>query len=226
MHYSSLFQCFFLDVLWPLLKLKIPFFVYLFVNFLWLVNPHIPHLKKEMASSAPALSIIIWKVKYPLRFIVSYVQHITQHYESKTMPKAPHEFTHTASKERSGTACPSRINCHLKSEVSIKLHYSTNKELFEKHLCNQSSHVHYGKYGWFPLWREAITCWHFSLLAKMNGTQSRTLVNPWRIHCTVVHQKAPLGPLNSEKIKPVALVDIELRLSEGISQSVNYSVSC
>ena len=30
---------------------------------------------------------------------------------------------------------------------------------------------------------------------------------------------------NSEKIKPVALAVIELRLSEGISQSVTYSVS-
>ena len=30
---------------------------------------------------------------------------------------------------------------------------------------------------------------------------------------------------NSEKIKPVASTVIELRLSEGISQSVNYSVS-
>ena len=31
--------------------------------------------------------------------------------------------------------------------------------------------------------------------------------------------------LNSEKIKPVALVVIELRLSEGISQSVTQSVT-
>ena len=31
--------------------------------------------------------------------------------------------------------------------------------------------------------------------------------------------------LNSEKIKPIALADIELRLSEGISQSVTQPVS-
>ena len=35
------------------------------------------------------------------------------------------------------------------------LHSITNQELFEKHLCNQSSH--YEKYGRFPLQREAIT---------------------------------------------------------------------
>ena len=63
------------------------------------------------------------------------------------------EPTHTASKERNGVVCPSFINYHLKSEVSITLpcwlrstllHSNTNQEPFEKHLCNQSSH--YEKY--------------------------------------------------------------------------------
>jgi len=34
---------------------------------------------------------------------------------------------------------------------------------------------------------EAITCllqnWHFSWWAKINGTQRRALVSPWRMHC-------------------------------------------
>ena len=65
---------------------------------------------------------------------------------------------------RNDAAHPSYINHHLKSEVSITLdcrlcstHYTiniTNQELFEKHLCNQSSH--YDKYRRFPLQREAI----------------------------------------------------------------------
>jgi len=36
-------------------------------------------------------------------------------------------------------------------------------------------------------WMEAITCLpqnrHFSWWTKMNGTQRRTLVSPWRMHC-------------------------------------------
>ena len=38
------------------------------------------------------------------------------------------------------------------------------------------------------------------------------------------HLKAPLGPKQSGKIKPVALAVIKLRLSEGISQSVENSI--
>ena len=69
----------------------------------------------------------------------------------------------------------------------------------------------------------------FSLSAKMNGTQRRTLVSPWRIHCTYCGM--PKGTsraeatLNREKIKPVAIAVIELRLTEVISQSVRQSVS-
>ena len=54
----------------------------------------------------------------------------------------------------------------------------------------------------------------FSLSAKMNGTQRRTLVSPWRMHFT--YSGMPKGTSraeatsNSEKIKPVALVVIEL----------------
>jgi len=78
------------------------------------------------------------------------------------------------------------------TEVSIAflcqlLHSSMNQELFEKHLCNQGSHYeHYPK--------EAINCNHqinFSLSAKMNGTQRRTLVSPWRMHC--MHCSMPKG---------------------------------
>ena len=105
------------------------------------------------------------------------------------------------------------------------LHSSMNQKLFYKHLCNRSSH--YEKYRWYLLRREAITCYHqidTLLSAKMNGTQRRTLVSPWRMHCTYCGM--PKGTpraeamLNREKIKSVALAVIELRLSEGISQSV------
>jgi len=42
-------------------------------------------------------------------------------------------------------------------------------------------------YGQFPFQMEAIVCLpqnrHFSMWVKMNGTESRGLVSPWRMHC-------------------------------------------
>ena len=42
--------------------------------------------KKEMV---PRVPIIVRKVKHPLRFVVGYVQLVTQQYESRTVRKAP-----------------------------------------------------------------------------------------------------------------------------------------
>ena len=54
-------------------------------------------------------------MKYPLRFVVNYVQPIMQHFGSRT---APLQSMHT---EINGAALPSYINYRLKSEVSITL---------------------------------------------------------------------------------------------------------
>ena len=73
---------------------KFQFFVYLLVNFLnkiWLVNPSIPHKKKQCR--VPQQPIIIWKEEYPSCFIVSYVQPVTQHYESRNVRKEPEVAT-------------------------------------------------------------------------------------------------------------------------------------
>jgi len=63
---------------------------------------------------------------------------------------------------------------------------STNQELFEKHLCNKSSC--YENTDNFLLCKGSHHMQRpnlcFSLSAKMNGTQRRTLVSPWRMHCT------------------------------------------
>ena len=58
-------------------------------------------------------------MKYPLRFIVSFVQPVTQHFGSKTVRKAPLQSMHT---KRNGATHPSYFNYHLKSEVSITVH--------------------------------------------------------------------------------------------------------
>ena len=69
-------------------------FVYLFVNFklkkiIMTGEPTFTASKERNGSHAPQLSIIISKVKYPLCFIVNFVQPVTQHYESRTVRKAP-----------------------------------------------------------------------------------------------------------------------------------------
>ena len=48
-----------------------------------------------------------------------YVQPVKQHFESRTVQKAPLQSTHT---ERNRATRPSYVNYHLKSEVSIMLH--------------------------------------------------------------------------------------------------------
>ena len=77
------------------------------------------HTASEMASHAPAMLIIVCKVKYPLRFIVSYVYPITQYFESRTVQKAPLQSPHT---ERKAAMSPViLIIVWMKSEVSTTL---------------------------------------------------------------------------------------------------------
>jgi len=74
---------------------------------------------------------------------------------------------------------------------------------------------------------EAITClpqnWHFSWWTKMNGTQRRAVVSPWRMYYMYSGMAKGTSRAeatsNSEKIKPVALPIVELRESEGIRQA-------
>jgi len=66
--------------------------------------------------------------------------------------------------------------------------------------------------------------WHFSLSAKIDGTQRRALVSPWRMHCAYcgICQKALLGPKQyrtMKKIKHIILAFVKLHLSVDISQS-------
>jgi len=76
---------------------------------------------------------------------------------------------------------------------------------------------------------EAITClpqnWHLLWWAKMKGTLKRALVSPWRMLCMYSGMAKGTSRaeamLNSENIKSVVLAIVELRESEGISQSVS-----
>jgi len=100
------------------------------------------------------------------------------------------------------------IHCPSLSSMFNLLHNSMNQKLFEKHLCNQGSH--YEKYRQFSLRKGSHhmqppnQC--FSLSAKMNGTQRKTLVSPWRMHWTYCGMPKGTSPaevmLNSEKANP------------------------
>ena len=183
MHYSSLFQ-YFLLMCYGSWKFQIFLRTCLLTFFETIIMTGKPmHTVSEIAPRTPAISIIVWKVKYPLRFIVSYVQ--PQHFESRTVRKAP----------------------LLSKKPLLKIQKIS--------IMKGSHHV-------------LLPNRHFSLSAKMNGTQRRTLVSPWRTHC--MYCSMPKGTCwaeatsNSEKIKPVASAVIELHLSEGIGQSVSQPV--
>ena len=71
---------------------------------------------------------------------------------------------------------------HFTSSYFQPVTQQYESELFEKHLCNL-----------WKMWTISVSKGshhvlapnqHLSLSAKMNGTQRRTLVSPWRMHCT------------------------------------------
>ena len=108
------------------------------------------------------------------------------------------------------------------------LHSSTNQELFEKHVCDQSSH--YEKYGRFLVTQRKPSRATTKLMVfavskdewntkEDTGTSLKNALHVLRL------SKRHLATSNSEKIKPVALAVIELRYSEGIRQLVSQSVT-
>ena len=67
---------------------------------------------------------------------------------------------------------------------------------------------------------------HFSLSTKMIGTQTgKSMKNTLHVCGMPKGTCRAEATSNSEKIKPVALAVIELRLSEGISQLLTYLLS-
>ena len=94
-------------------------------------------------------------------------------------------------KNMDGATCPSYVyqkwSIHyaiLSAAFKPPLHNSINQELFEKHLCSQSSH--YEKHKRFPLLKVVITTSLFTINKDEWDTreQGRTLVSPLRIHST------------------------------------------
>jgi len=119
-----------------------------------------------------------------------------------------HVCNHSSHYEKyDGTTRPSyclKLKYLLPFSVSL-LHSSTNQEVLEKHLCSKSSHYENTENFLLRKGNHHVQPpnQRFSLSAKMNGTQKRTLVSPWRMHCTYCGM--PKGTswdeatLNSEK---------------------------
>ena len=168
-------------------------FVYLFVNFFLQIiimtgKPMYTTSKERIGTVRPCYINNRLKSEVSITLRCQLCSTVTtQHYKSRTVRKVSLQFTHTTSKE--SAAYPSYINNHLKSEVSIMLHCqlcmfnplhsSTNQQLFEKHLCNQSSH--YEKYRRFPYEGKPSCATAKSTLfavSKNEWTQRRTLVSP------------------------------------------------
>ena len=104
------------------------------------------------------------------------------------------------------------------------LHSSTNQKLFEKHLCNQNSHYknmddfHYkGKpsRAISKLTLFAVSKDEWDTKEDAGKSMKNALYILWYAKGTPWAEVTS----NSEKIKPIVLAVIELRLSEGISQS-------
>jgi len=106
------------------------------------------------------------------------------------------------------------------------LNSSTNQQLLKNNYYNQSSP--YENYRWFLLQKETITClpqnWQFMQWEKIRKWDT----DPGRMHCVYSSMAKGISQAeaksNSEKIKPVTLVIVKLRESEGISQAVSQSV--
>ena len=204
---------------------------FLKILLLWLVNPRMLHLKWCHTLQLYQSSSEKWSIYYALLSAMFNPLHSILNQELFKK----HLYNPCIPIERNGAARPSYIN-YMKSEVSIMLHCQ---------LCS----THYTAVWIKTVWKAPLQSKqpllkirmisvtkgshhvlspnrHFLLSAKMNGTQRRTLVSPWRMHCTYCGM--PKGTSQAEAIveqwktiKPVALAIIELCLSKAsVSQSV------
>jgi len=153
MHYSSLFQCFFLSIYYrPYSSWKFLIFWYTCLltyfansNIDWLMNSRIPHHKVPHASiiSKSEVSITVLCLLWSHHYTAVQIKNC-----SKSMPAIKVATMKNTMVPRAPVIVWNwSIHCPSLSAVFDLLHSSTNQELFEKHLCNKSSH--YEKYGWF-----------------------------------------------------------------------------
>jgi len=191
--------------------------MYLFVNFFansnidWLMNPHILHHKVPRAS-------IISESKVSITVLCLLCSPHYTAVRNKNCSKSTSVIKVASMKNTMVPHTPVIVwnwSIHYPSLSAVfdSLHSSTNQELFEKHLCNKSSC--YEKYGRFlVMQRKPSRATTKLTLFTVSKAQRRTLVIPWRIHCT--YSNMPKGTSraeatsNREKIKLVALAIIKL----------------
>ena len=192
------------------------------------------HTASEMAPCAP---IIVWKVKYPLCFVVNPCSTHTSISNQELFKK--HLCNPCIPKKEMVPRAPSYYQLSEKwsihyaslSAMFNPLHSSTNQELFEKHLCYQNSH--YENTDDFRYEGKPSCAIAKSTLFAVSKDEWDTKEDTGKSMKNALyvlwyakrHLSGPKRRRTVKKIKPVALAVIELRLSEGISQSVLYSVS-
>jgi len=134
--------------------------------------------------------------------------------------------------QNNGTAHSTYVFIVWKEGVSLPAMFNPlySLKLFKRNSYNQSSH--YENYGRFSLWMEAITCLpqnqYFSMVSKdkwdTKEDTGKSMKNALYVQWHGKRHLRAEAMSNSKKIKPVALVIIELRESEGIRQAVSQSV--
>jgi len=127
------------------------------------------------------------------------------------------------------TTCPTYVFIVWKEDASLPAMFnplcsSTNQQLFKRTFAIKVATMKIT-----DDLMEVITCLplnrHFLWWTKMNGTQRRAMLSPWRTHCmyssTAKGTSQAEATSKSEKIRPVALAIVELHESEGIRQAVS-----
>ena len=110
------------------------------------------------------------------------------------------------------------------------LHSSKDQELFEKQLCNQSSHYKNTDDFCYEGKQSRATAKSTHLVVSKDEWYTKEDTGKSMIMHCMYCSSMPKGSSqaevtsNSEKIKPIALAVIALCLSEGISQSVSQSL--
>jgi len=190
------------------------------------MNPRIPHHKVVMVART---SIIISKSEVSITVLCLLCSTRYTAVQIKNCSKTTSVITVVTMKITMVSHAPViiwnwSIHCPSLSAMFDSLHSSTNQEVFEKHLCNESSH--YEKYGQFLFtqrkpWHATTKLMLFTVSKdewNIKENTGKSLKNALHVlRCTT--QAGATS--NSEKIKPVSLAVIELRYSKGIRQLVN-----
>jgi len=120
------------------------------------------------------------------------------------------------------TTCPTYVFIVWKEDASLSTIFNSLCSSTNQQLLKRTFVIKVATMKIMDDLMEAIMCLplnqHFSWWTKMNGTQRRAVLSPWRTHCMYSGMAKGTSRAevtsNSEKIRPVALAIVELHLRE------------